>query len=520
MIVLFLASGLSAGIIYVDNDGPADFNNIQAAIDYSNHGDTILVRSGVYLGAGNRRLDFRGKGVLVLGESGPMDCIIDCENMGSGIYLHSRESGNSVINGFTIRNGHAYRGGGIYCDEYCAPTILNCVITDNQADYIGGGIYFEDDSGGLVQDCIISYNSAELGAGICCNNRSAPVIIGCRMVGNSASKQGGGLYWDDDSAVRVVGCEIVANSSRYGGGIFGEDSYNATITNCTVAFNTAYYGGGFYSLRSGPRLANCILWGDSPDEISGGAFVTFSNVNGGVPGQGNIESDPWFVDPSNYDYHLQQGSPCINAGDPTYGPDSEIRDIDNETRVMDGRVDIGADEFNPFRVSCIVVDRSRVDRATFEYECEVLLENISGYTVKNAQLELIKPSENMTIVEANVSYGNTELGPGESVVSNTACVFRVDRSRLIDPYQVVWQLTCERLDTATSMELTIVGTHPPEWESLVRGSVLYDQTDFRSLSELTIHWLQPVNSPLLQGESLMNFIDFAIWAEQWHIEQQ
>ncbi|MHC4316845.1 MAG: hypothetical protein ACYSW3_30765 [Planctomycetota bacterium] len=51
----------SAKTIYVDDDGPSDFNTIQAAMDDSNDGDTIIVQPGLYLEV----VRFNGKNVTV-----------------------------------------------------------------------------------------------------------------------------------------------------------------------------------------------------------------------------------------------------------------------------------------------------------------------------------------------------------------------------------------------------------------------------------------------------------------------
>jgi hypothetical protein len=57
-------------------------------------------------------------------------------------------------------------------------------------------------------------------------------------------------------------------------------------------------------------------------------------------GPGNIDNDPLVT----ADGHLQINSPCINLGDPNRDYRGQ-RDVDGETRVAGGRIDIGADEY-------------------------------------------------------------------------------------------------------------------------------------------------------------------------------
>ena len=96
---------------------PADFNTIQEAIDASANGDTIIVANGTYDGLGNKNLVFNDKHITVKSANGPLQCTIDCESDGRGFnliggQLNSMEG--AVISGFTIKNGYADNGGGIY----------------------------------------------------------------------------------------------------------------------------------------------------------------------------------------------------------------------------------------------------------------------------------------------------------------------------------------------------------------------------------------------------------------------
>ena len=116
-------------------------------------------------------------------------------------------------------------------------------------------------------------------------------------------------------------------------------------------------GGGMYNRsNSSPTVTNCVLWGDSPNEILdiGDALTTvsYTDVQGGFPGTGNIDADPLFVDPLNGDFRLSAGSPCIDAGDNTAVPRGVLRDLDGNPRFIDSTlvgtmatVDMGAYEF-------------------------------------------------------------------------------------------------------------------------------------------------------------------------------
>jgi len=164
LVWLILVSPCRAEIIIVDDDGPADFNNIQAAIEYSSDWDTIYVFPGIYTGPGNRDIDFLGK-VITVQSVAPDDpyivaeTIIDCNASASdkhrGFVFHEGEDGNSVLAGFTIINGYETVGGGIY-SNWSSPTITNCVITGNTGR--GGGIACED-AYPTISNCTISYNN-------------------------------------------------------------------------------------------------------------------------------------------------------------------------------------------------------------------------------------------------------------------------------------------------------------------------------------------------------------------------
>ncbi|HUW20790.1 MAG TPA: hypothetical protein VMW16_15940 [Sedimentisphaerales bacterium] len=105
-------AGAAAGrTITVDDDGPADYNNIQAAINAAGNGDTVVVLPGVYTGPGNRDIDFLGKAITVqsIDPRNPqvvaatiVDCNASYSDRHRGFYFHNQEGPDSVLNGLTV----------------------------------------------------------------------------------------------------------------------------------------------------------------------------------------------------------------------------------------------------------------------------------------------------------------------------------------------------------------------------------------------------------------------------------
>jgi hypothetical protein len=361
--LLGMACVTAAGrTIYVDDDGPADFNNIQAAIDDANGGDTVLVADGTYTGDGNENIDFKGKAITLRSKNGPGNCIIDCNagpsHYGRGFYLHRGEDADSVLDGFTITNGYQAPGGGICCNP-ASPTIANCWITNNQAilgrSHFGGGIYCSPiNSTPTIYNCIISGNSAGHGGGIGGGAR----ITNCEISNNWTQYDSSGV----GGAHSIKYCTISGNTSGKGSVVSAK-----SITNCTIIGNKAGEGDRLYWCSG--SFTNSIIWYNLAEQIGDCNSVTYSNVQGGCPGAGNIDVDPCFAEPGYWDlngtvqdpnddfwvegdYHLksQAGrwepmseswvqddvtSPCIDTG-------GLVSPIGNEPFPNGGRINMGA----------------------------------------------------------------------------------------------------------------------------------------------------------------------------------
>ena len=200
----------------VDDDGGADFNNIQAAVNVATNGDTILVAPGTYTGSGDNVVDTNGKAIWLRSSGGPEVTIINGQGVRTGIHCHSGETIDTKIEGFTVTNclgtGTDDSGGGMR-NSFSHPTILGCLFTSNLADF-GGGMF---------------------------NYNCSPTITDCIFTGN-----------------------VVA----YGGGGMGGNS-NPILTGCRFSNNSATYGGGIEVGGGNPTLINTIVCNNSPDQING-----------------------------------------------------------------------------------------------------------------------------------------------------------------------------------------------------------------------------------------------------------
>ena len=186
----------------VDDDDPADFDNIQAAVDAANDGDKIIVSPGVYTGTGEEVVDLKGKAITVRSSDGPEVTTLDGEHERRGFSAWSGESYLTRIEGFSITNGlGAYGpdglggGGGIWCYS-SSPIIIDCIITNSTCveGAYGGAIACMTGSSPLIFQCVMqqnvnafSPNSSSGVGGIWCWDNSSPTIQHCVISNNTDS---------------------------------------------------------------------------------------------------------------------------------------------------------------------------------------------------------------------------------------------------------------------------------------------------------------------------------------------
>jgi hypothetical protein len=415
---------LRADVIYVDasatgaNNGSswADaYNYLQDALTAAGSGTEIWVTQGTYRpdmdtahpgGTNDRYATFQLKnGVSIYGGfptgggsrdpntyvtflSGDIGVADNKNDNSYHVVNGSGTNSTAILDGFTITKGYANDngvGGGMY-NGNSSPTLTNCIFSGNEAsgsDHGSGGGMFNSSSSPTLTNCTFIGNKVYgsmwhgLGGGMC-NYGGSPTLINCTFAGNEASGgdrggYGGGMY-NDGSNPNITNCTFTGNSTSggilndAGGGMCNYGS-SPNITNCTFTGNSSLNVGGGMSneFSSSPIVTNCILWGNTApyggSQISNSSStvtVSFSDIQGGYSGTGNINADPLFVDANGPDniagteddnLRLSPGSPCIDTANNVAVPIGIETDLDGRDRFADGDcnttviVDMGAFEF-------------------------------------------------------------------------------------------------------------------------------------------------------------------------------
>lgn len=305
---------------------PTDKSSIQIAINYSQNGDTVIVLPGVYY----ENIDFRGKKIFLGSQfvftNNPNDVfntIIDgsrpSTDTASCVLFHSGEDANSILMGLTLRGGSGTiwrdshtgelfrEGGGILIDKssprISSNYITKCVAVDydglNSAG--GGAIRYADSDcnpiieNNIIKDCKGLYGSAIVAywaRGIIRNNL---------IVDNSGSTSyGGGTIWCARGNITIIENNTIINNQSFttGGGIDIAQK-NVVIRNNIIYGNTGN--------TSDVKLSQIHF------RTNGTATVSYSIVQGGYEGTGNMNSTPLF---ESGKYILTNNSPGVDGGNP------------------------------------------------------------------------------------------------------------------------------------------------------------------------------------------------------------
>ncbi len=305
---------------------PDDYSTIQAAINASQDGDTVLTAEGTY----QENINFSGKNIIVASRyiidndpSHILNTIIDGSNpvqpdSASCVRIVSGEDSTAMLVGFTLTRGTGtkwvdehgagvYREGGGILITFSSPTIKNNLIINNEAidrtgvTSAGGGGIRAGDSNAHIYNNIIAGNKGRYGAGIVWNYAAGEMKNNIIVNNTGGEDFGGGGVWTLAMGATIIDNNVIAYNSVAGSSGNGGK------------------GGGILIWSTSIKAKNNIIWGNTQTNgdqvaVTGGgiAEIMYSDVEGGFSGDGNINQDPLFGEI----FLLDSDSPCIDAGDP------------------------------------------------------------------------------------------------------------------------------------------------------------------------------------------------------------
>lgn len=361
--VCFSAASISALVLFATPltattwHVPSHCPTIQAGIDSSAAGDTVLVACGTYY---ESDIDMKS-GVVLRSETGLPDCVT-IDGGENTILLCVDVDAATRIEGLTLTNG--IWGASCY---WCRATFADCVFTNNYGPDGGGMVVRESET--VLVDCVFQGNTAYgVGGGLVCHGPwIAPArgtsdfqttLTGCVFANNSAV-YGGAIATTFWAGLVVTDCLFSGNTALEKGGALSLDELGGTVSDCVFHENSAQSGGAIFSNYGAPFITNCTLVGntatsrgagilvgvnsdlvtlentiitDSPDGEAIWCFGSpavpvlrccdlHGNVDGDwvgcVAGQegvnGNFSANPLFCDPGTDNYTLAENSPCLPA---------------------------------------------------------------------------------------------------------------------------------------------------------------------------------------------------------------
>ena len=309
--------------------------------------------------------------------SGDMNGDNNIVNNSYHVVISSGAVGLATLDGFTITKGNAngggsvfvngidifdYRGGGVAISS-SLPQITNCRLMDNFGN--NGGAMSIISSSPIITNCIFSGNTAGTFGGAIDNYKltataSSPVITNCLFSGNKSLSVGGAFVNSPPNVLNINNCTVTGNYAvSQGGGFWNGGLASETIRNSIVWGN-----------RVGAAVNN-IFTG------SGTSTVSYSAVEAGYTGTGNINTDPLFINPQLAsaaptvagDYQLQKCSPvspAIDAGNNASIPAGITTDLHEQVRIVNVRVDMGAYETHYAfqRNGKVYVDKTKTGKGT------------------------------------------------------------------------------------------------------------------------------------------------------------
>ena len=325
---------------------------------------------------------------------------------GGGIYNYDASSmtisDSEISRNYASSEGGGIRSGTLQSTSISNLTVLNSTIFQNRSNGSGGGIYVCSTNFNVTNGKIIENTSNLEGGGIATAGCTS-TITNCIISGNSAVTAGG--VRELAGTLKITNSLISGNTvSDTGGGL---QNYRATttITNSTIADNSASVNGGGIGNTGTVIVKNSIVASNIVNASSNDIYNSkddLSNTVGSVSGSNNLSSfEGWtsgsnnqtydstkalFVNAENGDYHLiySENSQAIDQGKNSLAVDANgddlVYDLDNRTRIVNGKVDIGAYEFHTaLSAPALSAEATGIDSITVTVGS---VPNATGYTLE------------------------------------------------------------------------------------------------------------------------------------------
>ena len=305
---------------------PADFPTIQAALDAAADGDTVLVDPGTY----GEYVRFNGKDVALQSLCGPEVTIIQVQG---GTVVDIGPGG--VFQGFTVTGGSAAFGGGMAVHGSGTIIAGNIFDGNNQTSGGAGAAIVGNSASPIIEENLFRNNTSDsqfLSGVVSFINGSSPRIVNNIFVDNASRAIN--LTLPEGTTPQVINNTMVRNQS-------GIRVDRRVPTGLQVYRNNLIYANAiglevnFGGENNNPTWENNLVFGNDAD---------YSGIANQTGLSGNISADPQLVDPAGDDFHLQAGSPAIDAGSNLGAP---TIDFDGNPRPRPGGgFAIGAYEFS------------------------------------------------------------------------------------------------------------------------------------------------------------------------------
>jgi hypothetical protein len=282
---------------------------------------------------------------ILSGEIGSVSTVTDNSHH---VVIFDAANNTTRLDGFTITAGNA----NLTAERTRSFDLLAVSMFD------GGGIALDNASSPMIINCKIINNDAIVGGGLFATNGSNPTVMNCRFMGNQATFGGGAYNLSSNPTYKNV---LFSGNKAIGGAMYNNGS-SPTITNATIAGNGGLNGAIFNSVST-PVVKNSIIFGNITPFNDTQSVVTYSLIEGGYPGIGNLNLNPQFVSmtPSGLaptlsgDNTVINTSPAIDAGENGAISLTDKDLVNNLRRYNGGIVDMGAYEFQGSRLGGTVI---------------------------------------------------------------------------------------------------------------------------------------------------------------------